>query len=69
MLLWRFVGPDRVADPLLDSRLEISLREVPAGTELTLLHERLDALAASMPGIAESIGVGWGHALDKLEAL
>jgi uncharacterized protein YndB with AHSA1/START domain len=69
VFLWRFVGPERVVDPALDSRLTISLRDVPDGTELTLLHERLDALEAAMPGISGDAAVGWGQALDKLAAL
>jgi uncharacterized protein YndB with AHSA1/START domain len=64
---WGFVGPERVADPDHESRLTISLREVsPGSTELTLLHERLDALDAAMPGMASATAQGWGMALDKL---
>jgi uncharacterized protein YndB with AHSA1/START domain len=66
---WRFVGPERVADPAHDSRLTITLREAPDGdTALTLVHERLDALDDAMPGMAESAAKGWGQALDKLAA-
>ena len=66
---WRFVGPDRVADPAHDSLLTITLREAPGGaTELTLVHERLDALRAAMPYVAENVGPGWEMALDKLAA-
>ncbi|MGZ4169963.1 MAG: SRPBCC family protein [Solirubrobacteraceae bacterium] len=64
---WRFVGPDRVADPAHDSLLTVTLRDAPDGaTELTLVHERLAALRAAMPYIADNVGVGWGMALDKL---
>jgi len=43
------------------------LREAPGGaTELTLVHERLDALDEAMPGMAENTATGWGMALDKL---
>jgi hypothetical protein len=36
-------------------------------TDLTLVHERLDALRAAMPHVADHVGTGWGTALDKLE--
>jgi uncharacterized protein YndB with AHSA1/START domain len=69
VFLWRFVGPDRFADHALDSRLTVTLREAPGdGTELTLVHDRLDAFAAVMPGVAELVGPGWEMALDKLVA-
>jgi uncharacterized protein YndB with AHSA1/START domain len=67
--VWRFVGPDREADPGLDSRLTITLREVPDGTELTLVHERLEALGTAMPHVGERVSEGWGMVLDKLESL
>jgi uncharacterized protein YndB with AHSA1/START domain len=64
---WGFVGPERVADPAHDSRLTITLREAPGGaTALTLVHERLDALDAAMPGMAESARRGWDQALGEL---
>jgi uncharacterized protein YndB with AHSA1/START domain len=69
VFLWRFVGPDRVADPTHDSRLTITLRETPEGaTALTLVHERLEALDAAMPGMADAARAGWGQALDALAA-
>lgn len=69
VLRWGFVGPERIADPAHDSRLTITLREAPDGaTALTLVHERLDALDAAMPGMAENAARGWGMALDKLAA-
>ncbi|MGV1046936.1 MAG: SRPBCC family protein [Solirubrobacterales bacterium] len=67
---WRFVGPDRVADPSHDSRLTISLSAAPGGaTELNLVHERLDALHEAMPEVADNVGRGWEMALDKLAVL
>jgi uncharacterized protein YndB with AHSA1/START domain len=64
---WRFVGPQRVADPALDSRLTITLSEAPDGaTVLTLVHEHLDAIDAAMPGMADDVKRGWEQALDKL---
>jgi uncharacterized protein YndB with AHSA1/START domain len=69
VFLWRFVGPERIADPAHDSRLTITLREAPDGaTALTLVHERLDAIEAAMPGMAGAAAVGWGQALDALAA-
>jgi uncharacterized protein YndB with AHSA1/START domain len=70
VFLWRLLGPDRVVDPAHDSRLTVSLRQAPGGaTELTLVHDRLDAFAAAMPDIVELVGPGWAMALDKLEEL
>jgi uncharacterized protein YndB with AHSA1/START domain len=67
---WGFVGPDRLAGPTYDSLLTITLREAPDGaTELTLVHERLDELAAALPDVADNVGQGWELALDKLEQL
>jgi len=66
---WGFVGPDREAGPSYDSVLTITLcAAADGGTVLTLVHERLDALAAAMPQAAASVGVGWESALDKLPA-
>lgn len=67
VFLWRFVGPERIADPAHDSRLTITLREAPGGgTALTLVHERLDAIDAAMPGMAENAKRGWDQALEQL---
>ena len=66
---WGFVGPDRAGGPSYDSLLTVTLREAPGGgTVLTLVHERLDALAAAMPQVAENVGPGWDSALGKLAA-
>jgi uncharacterized protein YndB with AHSA1/START domain len=67
---WGFVGPDRLAGPTYDSLLTITLREAPDGaTELALVHERLDELAAALPDVADNVGRGWELVLDKLEQL
>jgi uncharacterized protein YndB with AHSA1/START domain len=69
VFLWRFVGPERTADPAHDSRLTITLRAAPDGaTALTLVHERLEGIDAAMPGMADAAAVGWGQALDALAA-
>lgn len=47
-----------------ESRVEISLRPVAGGTELTFTHARLSSAAAR-----ESHREGWIGALDKLEAM
>jgi uncharacterized protein YndB with AHSA1/START domain len=66
---WGFVGPDRADGPVYDSLLTVTMREAPGGgTVLTLVHERLDALAAAMPQVAENVGHGWDSALGKLPA-
>jgi len=66
---WGFVGPDRARGPSYDSLLTVTLLEASdGGTVLTLVHERLDALAAAMPYIAENVGPGWDSALGKLAA-
>ncbi len=70
MFRWGFVGPDRAAGPSFDSLLTVTLREAPdGGTMLTLVHERLDVLAAAMPQVAENVGPGWDSALGKLAAI
>jgi uncharacterized protein YndB with AHSA1/START domain len=62
---WGFVGPERTAGPVYDSMID--LREAPGGgTALTLVHERLDALRAALPVVAENVGPGWAAVLEKL---
>jgi uncharacterized protein YndB with AHSA1/START domain len=64
---WGFVGPDRLAGPTYDSLVTVTLREAPdGGTELTLVHERLDELRKALPDVADSVGAGWELALDNL---
>jgi uncharacterized protein YndB with AHSA1/START domain len=63
---WRFVGPQRETAPGLDSRLTVTLRVVPEGTQLTLVHERLEPLREAMPHVAERVSAGWESALDNL---
>ena len=67
---WGFVGPERTSGPVFDSLLMISLRDAPQGmTHLTLIHERLEDLAAAMPHVADQVAVGWGIVLEKLAAV
>jgi uncharacterized protein YndB with AHSA1/START domain len=65
---WQFVGAARELDPERETRLTIEFRAAgDGGTLLTLVHERLDNLAAATPQIAANATVGWNEALDKLE--
>ena len=67
VLRWGFVGPDRTHGPRYDSLLTITLREAADGaTALTLVHERLDALHAALPHVADNVQTGWELVLDKL---
>ncbi len=64
---WGFVGPERKNGPVYDSLLTITLREAPGGaTALTLVHERLEELAAAMPHVADNVELGWELVLQKL---
>lgn len=64
---WGFVGPERTAGPVFDSALTIDLQAGPRGaTTLTLIHERLEDLAAAMPHIADNVQAGWELVLQKL---
>jgi uncharacterized protein YndB with AHSA1/START domain len=66
---WGFVGPQRRGGPAYDSVLTVTLREATGGgTVLTLIHERLDELAAALPEVAEKVGTGWQLVLEKLAA-
>jgi uncharacterized protein YndB with AHSA1/START domain len=67
---WGFAGPDRAAGPSYDSLLTVTLRAAAGGgTVLTLVHERLDALAAALPQVAANVRPGWDSALGKLAAM
>jgi len=66
---WSFVGPDRVTEPSRETRLTVALREVDGGTELTLVHERLDGLRDQLPHVADQVTAGWNAVLDKLETV
>lgn len=64
---WGFVGPDHVPDPAHESLLTIDLQPTPdGGTELTLVHSRLDGLRSAMPEVADNVVVGWESALTNL---
>ena len=63
---WGFVGPDRRNGPVFDSLLTLSFEDAPGGTRLTLVHERLDALAAALPEVARKVEIGWEIVLRQL---
>jgi len=64
---WGFAGPERTAGPVYDSLLTITLRAASGGaTLLTLVHERLDDLAAAKPDVASNVEPGWELVLEKL---
>ena len=63
---WGFVGPDRLHGPVFDSLLTLSFEDAAHGTRLTLVHERLDALAAAMPEVARKVEMGWEMVLRQL---
>ena len=61
------VGPRRGDGPTFDSLLTVTLDGKPdGGTALTLVHERLEELAAAMPQVADGVAPGWQSVLDKL---
>jgi uncharacterized protein YndB with AHSA1/START domain len=65
---WGFVGPDRQV--AYDSTLTVTLDETPeGGTRLSLLHERLDDLAAALPQVAAQVSAGWEGVLHQLAVL
>ncbi len=64
---WGLIGPARTSGPVFDSLLTITLAEARGGgTDLTLVHERLEDLAVAMPDVADAVAPGWDSALDKL---
>jgi uncharacterized protein YndB with AHSA1/START domain len=58
VMSWRWLGGEE--DPA-ESRVEISLRPIPEGTEVTLTHSALSSEEARL-----SHQDGWSGALDKL---
>jgi uncharacterized protein YndB with AHSA1/START domain len=67
---WGFAGPERTAGPVFDSVVTIILNAARGGaTKLTLIHERLEDLAAAMPYIADNVQIGWELVLEKLTVM
>jgi uncharacterized protein YndB with AHSA1/START domain len=64
---WGFTGPARESGPTFDSLLTVTLdATADGGTRLSLLHERLDALAEALPHVAAQVGTGWDSVLHQL---
>jgi uncharacterized protein YndB with AHSA1/START domain len=64
---WGFVGPEGRDGPAFDSLLTVTFREAPGeATVLTLVHERLDDLAAARPDVAANVSTGWEDVVGKL---
>jgi uncharacterized protein YndB with AHSA1/START domain len=64
---WGFAGPQWAEGPVYDSLLTVTFEATAdGGTLLTLVHERLDDLAAAMPEAARLVGPGWEEVLGKL---
>jgi len=61
-MTWRWTHGGDPAEAGEESRVEIDLRAIDAGTELTFTHSRLQTEASR-----DSHKMGWNGALDKLE--
>lgn len=69
VLRWGWAGPEHDAGPVYDSILTITFNAMSDGnTAMTLVHERLDAIAAVRPDIATQVDRGWAITLNKLPA-
>ena len=67
VLLWGFLGPERLDGPRYDSQLTITFEpDTDGGTSLSLIHDRLDTLRTALPDVADSVETGWKMVLDKL---
>ena len=67
VIFWRFAGPNRQEDLSPETRLTVTFAEPrPGETELTVVHEQLDELAAAMPDVAGEVENGWNNTLDRL---
>ena len=62
VMTWRWTAGGEAEEVGEESRLEIELRPIDIGTELTLTHSRLRTEASR-----DSHQQGWNGALDKLE--
>jgi uncharacterized protein YndB with AHSA1/START domain len=60
---------NRIVELVPNERIVISWRFAeprPGETELTVVHEQLDELAAAMPDVAGEVENGWNNTLDRL---
>lgn len=62
VMSWRWTVGGDAAETGEESRVEIDLRPIATGTELTFTHDRLQTTASR-----DSHAWGWNGALDKLE--
>ena len=69
-LRWFFVEPDRQTDPDFETYVTAFFEpgSEPGTTELSVVHERLDAAERQQEGLAADIPRGWNMGFDKLEA-
>ena len=64
---WGFAGSEGRDGVVFDSLLTVTFREAPGGaTVLTLVHERLDDLAAARPDVGANVSTGWEDVVGKL---
>lgn len=63
---FRFVGPDRTHDSGPETLLTVTFTPADGGTVVEIVHERLEALRAVRPDIADQVGAGWASALENL---
>jgi uncharacterized protein YndB with AHSA1/START domain len=67
VLAWRFAGPDRETDLSPVTRVTVTFVEPrPGETELTVVHDGLDGLAAQLPAVAGHVQQGWTDTLHRL---
>ena len=62
VMSWRWTEGGEAVEASQESRVEIDLRAISIGTELTFTHDRLQTVASR-----DSHEWGWNGALDKLE--
>jgi uncharacterized protein YndB with AHSA1/START domain len=67
-LRWFFVDVDRATDPAFETRVTawFTPGSAPDTTDLTVVHERIDAAERQQDGLADEIPNGWNQAFDKL---
>lgn len=70
VLAWHFIDIENDLGKKLDSLLTLEFEDTPdGGTNLTLIHEKLDDLNDAMPELVGRITSGWGQVLDRLPAV
>lgn len=65
---WAFVGTEPEKGEYYDTLVRVLLRPWGDGqTQVTIVHERLEALREGAPEIYPRLSPGWENCLDKLE--